>query len=206
MSPDPSPSAPIVLLVEDEERVARTLGKILRQAGFDTAIAPSLATARAELARLARPGGAAISAVVLDLLLPDGHGTDLLGDLKASGLLASTAVLSVALDGDLTVELLERGVIAIPKPIGAGAFVAVVLRLVAAHAVGDPVARFCVAHALSARQTELLGMYCAGLGRRQCAARLGCSTEIVGTHLKRILRKTARGTLRELLAAGRRET
>ena len=65
-------AAPGVLVVEDDDAVARVLGIILHRAGHSVTRANSLAEARAALAARCP------SAILLDMKLPDGSGFDLL--------------------------------------------------------------------------------------------------------------------------------
>ncbi len=59
-----------ILIVEDEFKIAETVMEYLRREGFDVSHAASIA----EAMRLINPE---IDLVVLDLMLPDGHGEDL---------------------------------------------------------------------------------------------------------------------------------
>jgi two-component system, OmpR family, KDP operon response regulator KdpE len=66
-----------LLLVDDEPQVLRALRVVLREAGFETTVAESLATAREALVR--RPPDGAI----IDLVLPDGSGIELCRELRS---------------------------------------------------------------------------------------------------------------------------
>jgi len=65
-----------VLVVDDEPQILRALTTNLRGAGYEVATAASVAEALAEAAM--RPP----DAVILDLLLPDGNGTDVCRELR----------------------------------------------------------------------------------------------------------------------------
>jgi two-component system response regulator RegX3 len=67
-----------VLIVEDERPIAEPLSKLLRREGFRPEIATTLAEARASL-RVSAP-----DVVLLDLMLPDGDGKDLLRELRTT--------------------------------------------------------------------------------------------------------------------------
>jgi DNA-binding NtrC family response regulator len=69
---------PTLLIVDDEEVLARNLAKAFASRGFDPVHAASLAVARARVAEV-RP-----DVVLLDLRLPDGSGLDLLDELLGS--------------------------------------------------------------------------------------------------------------------------
>jgi DNA-binding response OmpR family regulator len=64
-----------ILIVEDDRAALATIGQLLVHYGFDVSIAPTLADARAQ--RLAKP-----DLIVLDLMLPDGNGIDLLETIR----------------------------------------------------------------------------------------------------------------------------
>lgn len=73
-----SPSEPKVLVVEDDMRIRTELLDALRQAGFDTSVAVTLAMARSAVERRH-------DLILLDLGLPDGDGLDLVRELRAAG-------------------------------------------------------------------------------------------------------------------------
>ena len=75
-----------VLLVEDERAIAESLEFALRRDGFEVTHAPTLAAATAAL-----PG---CDLVVLDLMLPDGSGFDLLGQIRGDGRRVPVIILS----------------------------------------------------------------------------------------------------------------
>lgn len=68
---------PMVLIVEDDDAVARVLERLARRAGFLTAVDSSGKTAHV-LARNLKP-----CCVLLDLALPGVDGRDILAELKA---------------------------------------------------------------------------------------------------------------------------
>ena len=68
---------PRVLIVEDEEAVARPLAAALRREGFAPRVAPTASQALDELATW-RP-----NAMVLDLMLPDGDGRDVCREVRS---------------------------------------------------------------------------------------------------------------------------
>ncbi len=73
----PVESCKRMLIVEDDEDVAALLRAILEDAGYAVAVAHS----RADALEIAR-GSARIDGITLDLHLPDGHGFDLLEELR----------------------------------------------------------------------------------------------------------------------------
>jgi two-component system catabolic regulation response regulator CreB len=92
---------PKILVVEDEPAIAESLAYSLRRDGFAVTIASSLASAEREA-----PGA---DLVVLDLMLPDGSGFDLIGQIRRRGQGTAIIVLS-SRDGEADrVAALETG-------------------------------------------------------------------------------------------------
>lgn len=94
-------SAEAILIVEDERAIAESLAYALERAGFVTRTAHDFSSAWNERkeARL----------MVLDLMLPDGSGLDLLGQMRAEGSRTPVIVLSSRdREGD-RVSALEAG-------------------------------------------------------------------------------------------------
>src|SRR5437773_2209712 len=77
---------PRILVVEDEPAIAESISYGLRRDGYTVAIAPTLADAERELE--------GIDLVVLDLMLPDGSGFDLLGKVRQKDTAIAVIVLS----------------------------------------------------------------------------------------------------------------
>lgn len=81
-----------VLLVEDHENLRLSVGACLRDEGFEVATAATLGEARGALAV------AAPDIVVLDWMLPDGQGIDLLREMRAGGLRTQVIFLTARAD------------------------------------------------------------------------------------------------------------
>lgn len=75
-----------ILVVEDEPAIAESIAYALRRDGFSVTIASTLGAADRE--------ADSADLVVLDLMLPDGSGFDLLGRLRRSGARTAVIVLS----------------------------------------------------------------------------------------------------------------
>jgi DNA-binding NtrC family response regulator len=94
---------PSILLVEDEPANLFGYSSYLSKSGYDLKEATTLAQARETIA------SQRFSAVILDMVLPDGNGIDLISDLKGTN--PPTAVVVVSGKGDipLAVEAMRRG-------------------------------------------------------------------------------------------------
>jgi len=90
-----------ILIVEDEPAIAESLAYALRRDGFTTTLAPTLGDARRALP--------SASLVILDLMLPDGSGFDLIGDVRRSAAAVPIIVLTSRDDEADRVAALETG-------------------------------------------------------------------------------------------------
>ncbi|AGP32297.1 response regulator transcription factor [Sorangium cellulosum] len=90
-----------VLVVEDEPAIAESIAYFLRRDGFVATVATTLAAAEREIDKA--------DLIILDLMLPDGSGFDLIGQVRRSGARAAIIVLS-SRDGEADrVAALETG-------------------------------------------------------------------------------------------------
>lgn len=111
-----------VLVVEDEPLTVQTYGEYLgRLPGFRLAYtAGTLEQARRFVAAgLHRDGRFAFDVVLLDMNLPDGHGVDLLQQLRASGFQGGVLALTAATELPVVRRALALGVVQyLVKPFG----------------------------------------------------------------------------------------
>jgi DNA-binding response OmpR family regulator len=95
---------PKILVVEDEPAIAESLAYSLRRDGFGVTVASNLASAEREAF-----GTDAPDLVVLDLMLPDGSGFDLIGQIRRRGEGTAIIVLSSRDEEADRVAALETG-------------------------------------------------------------------------------------------------
>lgn len=121
-----------LLLIEDEPDIARTVSTLLGMQGHRVEVASSVAEAREALRAIAlarREGVDRRFLVVLDALLPDGHGLDVLRTVREQPLLSDLPVLMLTcLD---SARITEQGFVAganayLPKPCDAQRLLAAV--------------------------------------------------------------------------------
>lgn len=77
---------PKIVVVEDEPAIAESIAYSLRRDGFTVSVAPTLAAAEREVLQA--------DLVILDLMLPDGSGFDLIGQIRRAGRGTAVIVLS----------------------------------------------------------------------------------------------------------------
>ncbi|MDY6055596.1 response regulator [Micrococcus sp.] len=111
-----------VLVVEDEPTAARIHAEHVRRVpGFEVAgVVGSLQEARRLLAAQRRPDGRfTVDMVLLDMNLPDGHGLDLLQQLRAAGFRGGVFALTAATDAPVIRRAVALGVVQyLVKPFG----------------------------------------------------------------------------------------
>ena len=90
-----------VLVVEDEPAIAESISYALKRDGYSVSIAPTVADAERELET--------VDLVVLDLILPDGSGFDLLGQIRQRGTGIAVIILSSRDEEADRVAALETG-------------------------------------------------------------------------------------------------
>lgn len=92
-APAPAGAAARVLIVEDQDDARRALSMLCRKRGFAIAAAPTLAEALRSLDDW-RP-----DAILLDLMLPDGNGVEVLRRVRGQRLAVRVAVVTAVFGG-----------------------------------------------------------------------------------------------------------
>jgi DNA-binding NtrC family response regulator len=97
--PDGAPDAPVILIVDDERNIRRTLDLVLRGEGYEVIEAASAEHAISILEGNPRPGEAAtppVDVAILDIMLPGMSGIDLLSRLRQDDVLRELPVIVVS--------------------------------------------------------------------------------------------------------------
>jgi two-component system OmpR family response regulator/two-component system response regulator QseB len=92
------PAKPRVLVVEDDLDSYQALSKILKHVGYETLSASTLASALEAIKEEPR-------FVVLDLMLPDGNGSEVLRHIRDQKLPVKVAVLTATSDRELLADV-----------------------------------------------------------------------------------------------------
>jgi two-component system copper resistance phosphate regulon response regulator CusR len=127
-------SVPRVLVVEDEPKVLDALCRGLAREAFDVASASSVERALNEL------GGRAFDVIVLDLMLPDGDGLDLLTTMRSRHIDTPVLVLTARDSVEDRIAGLDGGADDyLVKPFAFEEVVARIRALMRRPAIGEPI-------------------------------------------------------------------
>lgn len=187
-----------VMIVEDNECVARSWERAFADHGYETTCAGNLADAHVLFETWSR---SACGYLLLDLLLPDGDGTSLLPLARTLVPQPAVAVVTCHLDFERALQLYREGVLVAPKPRSTAAILRIMETLGKTRAnesTKDPVETFAQRYRLSSREAELLRHTIAGA---DAAESLGCGAATVKTYWHRIFTKTGARSQREVISA-----
>jgi len=186
------------LIVEDEEAIAASIAAATRPS-LEPLVAGTLAEARAKLA-----GDADVGAAVVDLMLPDGSGLELVEELRRSHPVVPILILT----GHAEPELINRAHALQAEYVCKPAFhdnLKEFLRRAVQPPVDDErrladAARALASqHQLSVRETEILGLAVSGVPRSRIADVIGVSENTIKTQIRSILEKTHRNSLSDVV-------
>ncbi|GGD32303.1 response regulator [Aureimonas glaciei] len=192
-----------VLVVEDDGPTRQRLADALRSGSrYVAQEAANLAEARAWLA--AGP----LDALLVDLHLPDGHGTELIGETRRLSPGTQIMVISVFGDEESIISAIEEGASgyllkdALPADIagsvaqlldGQAPLSAAAARFIVRRLQGDrtglPAAPTAPAARLTPRETDILWGIAKGCSYAEIATHLGISRQTVPGYIKTIYRK-----------------
>jgi DNA-binding NarL/FixJ family response regulator len=194
-----------ILLVEDDPPTLWRLQDALVKAGFDVAPAATLSEARASLtSRVPR-------VLLTDLQLPDGHGVDLIREMRQRHPDTEIMVISSLGDEETVISAITAGATGyILKDAFPSDITATVRDLVAGHSpISASIARFIVRRTqtqagspaepprgpeidtarLTPREIDILWGIAKGFSYAEIATNLGMSRQTVPGHIKSIYRK-----------------
>lgn len=188
-----------VLVVDDEPEMRSALVRLFRSEGLET---EAYATAREFLDVWRRGDGACL---VLDLMMPQMSGLQLLEQLRARGSQLPVLFLTGAADVRIAVEAMRAGAIDfLEKPFENAVLVQRVRQ--AMHLGDQRRAGALQKHAieqrivtLSPREREVMDLVVDGMSTRQIAAHLNLSGRTVEVHRARIMEKMEANTLADLV-------
>jgi len=186
--PGMSEAEPIVFVVDDDESVRESLELLIESAGWRAQTFPSAQ------AFLARPLVLAPSCLILDLVLPDLNGCDLLGLLADK---SDLPVIFISGHGDVhtTVRAMKGGAVDFfIKPVNCDALLSTIRNaLDRSRALLDQAADERALQenyaSLSSREREVMVLVTAGFLNKQVGTALGISEITVKAHRGKLMRK-----------------
>jgi DNA-binding NarL/FixJ family response regulator len=128
--------------------------------------------------------------VLLDLLLEDGNGDELLDDLNRLRCPPKVAVISANLDAEVVTRFVGRTAAQVPKPCDNVVLVELVRRLANIGTVEDRIQSFKTKHNLTQRETDMVRHAIAGRDVRGTADYTGVAESTVACYWQRIFNKT----------------
>jgi DNA-binding NarL/FixJ family response regulator len=182
------------LLVENDQACASTFSQALSKYAIVLDVAGSLSESRQFLCDSAEQ----IDVVLLDPVLPDGRGEDLLPEIEALPRQPGVIILTNRFDAVRPDATLYRA-IWVPKSMQPPAL-ANIMRRVAKGCAHETLDRFAKRFRLTHKETRVLDLVASGVGPKQIAADLNCSAQAVYALLARASNKTESLSYQEVVA------
>jgi FixJ family two-component response regulator len=194
-----SDGEPIVFVIDDDESIRSSLGRLLRMTGLRV---ETFASAQ-EFLRYARPD--VPSCLILDVSMPGLNGLELQSMLARTD--GDAPIVFITGHGDIptSVRAIKAGAVEfLPKPFSEPALLAAVEQALAQSQATRQQRREKTAlrerfELLSPREREVLPLVVSGLLNKQIAARMGTTEKTIKVHRGRIMKKMQATSLVDLV-------
>ena len=191
--------SPLVLVVDDEPSVRKSLTRLLASAGYRV---EAFASAREFLARAPHPGPCCL---VLDVRMPGLTGIQLQELLAATGRRMSIVFVTGHVDVPTSVKAMKAGAVdLLTKPVDARDLIAAIQRAVTRDVHGRATETRLAevkrrVSLLTPREVEVFARVVTGMLNKQIGAALGISEKTVKVHRARVMEKMRAGSVAGLV-------